>query len=268
MQPIGIFDSGIGGLTVARAVSRALPEHSIIYYGDTAHLPYGEKSPALIRRYATQITQELMRLGCGSIVVACNSASSNALDAIRQVAGPDVPVIDAVHPVIDAVARRFPSGEIGVIGTRATIDSSWYQRLLEDKGFNVVSKATPLLASAIEAGFHGGEVSDALIAAYFEDDLFKGAQALILGCTHYPLVADQIAASLPKTVALVDSADAAAEALRNALAPIGSADEGTVAPRTERFMVSDLTDSFSLGAERFYGAPVQLEEHKLPSVTS
>ena len=266
MRPIGIFDSGIGGLTVARAVAQALPEHSIIYYGDTAHLPYGEKSPALIRRYATQITQELVRLGCGSIVVACNSASSNALDAIREVAGPDVPVIDAVHPVIRAVAERFPSGEVGVIGTGATIDSNWYQRLLQAEGFEVVSKATPLLASAIEAGFHGGEVSDALIAAYFEDGVFNRVQALILGCTHYPLVTDQIAAALPDTVALVDSAEAAAEALRRALT--SQAEVAQSAPRSERFMVSDLTESFSLGAQRFYGAPVQLEEHKLPSVTS
>lgn len=268
MQPIGIFDSGIGGLTVARAVAQALPEHSIVYFGDTAHLPYGEKSPALIRRYATQIARELVRLGCGSIVVACNSASSNALDAIREAVGPKVPVIDAVHPVVHAVKERYAGGEVGVIGTRATIDSNWYQRLLEAEGLEVVAKATPLLASAIEAGFHGGEVSDALIAAYFEDGAFNQVQALILGCTHYPLVADQIAAALPDAVALVDSAEAAASALRVALGSAGASPGAPSAPRTERFMVSDLTESFSLGAQRFYGAPVQLEEHKLPSITS
>lgn len=266
MRPIGIFDSGIGGLTVARAVAKALPDRSIIYYGDTAHLPYGEKSPELIRRYATEITRELVRFGCEAIVVACNSASSNALDVIKETAGPAVSVIDAVHPVIRAVTRRFDGGQVGVIGTRATIDSHWYQRLLQAEGFDVVAKATPLLASAIEEGFHGGHVSDALIAAYFEGGEFNSVRALILGCTHYPLVADQIAAALPDSVELVDSAEAAAEALREALEPIKP--EQSIAPgasqRTERFMVSDLTESFSLGAQRFYGAPVDLEEHTLP----
>ena len=255
MRPIGIFDSGIGGLTVARAVAEALPDCSIIYYGDTAHLPYGEKSPALIRRYATQITRELVRLGCGSIVVACNSASSNALDAIQAEAGESIPVIDVVHPVVDAVSVRFSEGQIGVIGTRATIDSQWYQRLLEARGFDVVTKATPLLASAIEAGFHGGEVSDALISAYFESGEFQSVRALILGCTHYPLVADQIASALPDSVAL---------ALKAALHPLSDGPE-PAGQRADRFMVSDLTESFMLGAQRFFGQPVNLVEHKLPS---
>ena len=252
-------------MTVARAVAEALPDHSIIYYGDTAHLPYGEKSPALIRRYATQITRELVRLGCGSIVVACNSASSNALDAIQAEAGESIPVIDVVHPAVDAVAARFLGGQIGVIGTRATIDSQWYQRLLKTHGFDVVTKATPLLASAIEAGFHGGEVSDALISAYFESGEFRAVQALILGCTHYPLVADQIGAALPDSVTLVDSAEAAAQALKAALRPLSDEPEATGA-RADRFMVSDLTESFTLGAQRFFGQPVNLVEHKLRSI--
>ena len=264
MRPIGIFDSGIGGLTVARAVAEALPAHSIFYYGDTAHLPYGEKSPALIRRYAAQITRELMRMGCGSIVVACNSASSNALDAIQAEAGESTPVIDVVHPVVEAVAARFSEGQIGVIGTRATIDSNWYQRLLKARGFDVVTKATPLLASAIEAGFHGGEVSDALISAYFESGEFHAVRALILGCTHYPLVADQIGSALPASVALVDSAEAAAQALKAALHPLSDGPEIT-GERADRFMVSDLTTSFTLGAQRFFGQPVNIVEHKLPS---
>ncbi|MAI24124.1 MAG: glutamate racemase [Crocinitomicaceae bacterium] len=268
MRPIGIFDSGIGGLTVARAVAEVLPAHSIIYYGDTAHLPYGEKSPALIGRYATEITRELVRLGCGSIVVACNSASSNALDVIRAEAGESIPVIDVVHPVVEAVSAQFPAGQIGVIGTRATIDSGWYQSLLASRGFEVVPKATPLLASAIEAGFHVGEVSDALISAYFESGEFNAVRALILGCTHYPLVADQIAEALPESVKLLDSAEAAAQALKVALQPFSEDGEmSATGRRFDRFMVSDLTVSFSLSAQRFFGQPVDLVEHKLPSVT-
>jgi glutamate racemase len=164
------------------------------------------------------------------------------------------------------VGRRFDGGQVGVIGTRATIDSYWYQRLLKAEGFEVIAKATPLLASAIEEGFHGGQVSDALISAYFEGGEFNAVRALILGCTHYPLVADQIAAALPDSVELVDSAEAAAEALLEVLEqtePEQSAAFGG-SQRTERFMVSDLTESFSLGAQRFYGAPVELEEHTMP----
>ncbi len=266
MRPIGIFDSGIGGLTVARAVAEALPEHPIFYYGDTAHLPYGEKSPALIRRFAMQITRELVRLGCGSIVVACNSASSNALDAIQAEAGESIPIIDVVNPVVDAVSARFSAGKIGVIGTRATIDSQWYQRLLEARGFDVMTKPTPLLASAIEEGFHGGQVSDALIAAYLESGEFNDVHALILGCTHYPLVANQIAAALPDAVALVDSSEAAAQALKRALESLADK-QAAKGGQGDRFMVSDLTESFSLGAQRFFGKPVDLVEHKLPSAT-
>ena len=217
MRPIGIFDSGIGGLTVARAVAEALPEHPIFYYGDTAHLPYGEKSQALIRRYATQITRELVRLGCGSIVVACNSASSNALDAIQAEAGESIPVIDVVHPVVDVVAARFSGGQIGVIGTRATIDSQWYQWLLKARGFDVVTKPTPLLASAIEEGFHGGEVSDALIAAYLESGEFNDVHALILGCTHYPLMQAQFQAALGEGVKVFSQANLVAESLADYL---------------------------------------------------
>jgi glutamate racemase len=168
--------------------------------------------------------------------------------------------------VVDVVAARFSGGQIGVIGTRATIDSQWYQWLLKARGFDVVTKPTPLLASAIEEGFHGGEVSDALIAAYLESGEFNDVHALILGCTHYPLVVNQIAAALPDAVALVDSAEAAAQALKRALESF--ADKKVAkGGRRDRFMVSDLTESFSLGAQRFFGKPVDLVEHKLPAAT-
>lgn len=266
IQPIGIFDSGVGGLTVARAVADALPGYPMVYFGDTAHLPYGEKSPELIQRYARRITEELLSMGCGSIVIACNSASSNALGVVQSMAGPHVPVIDVVHPVIDEVSSRFAQGRIGVIGTRATVSSGWYQQLLADRGFDVIAKATPLLASAIEEGFHEGRVSSALIEAYLGDDAFESLDALILGCTHYPLIRDQIAAQLPPRVALMDSAAAVARALKSTLADSGSM-EANDAPGHRRFLVSDLTQSFALGAQRFFGSSIQLEHRPLPMVT-
>ena len=267
MRPIGIFDSGIGGLTVARAISQRFPSHPLIYFGDTAHLPYGEKSPELIRRYASRITRELVDMDCVAIVVACNSASSNALEEVREVAGKAVPVIDVIHPVVQSVAIQFPGESIGVIGTRATIDSGWYQRLLEERGCGVKAKATPLLASAIEEGFHEGQVSSALIEAYLADGFLSGIKALVLGCTHYPLITDQILRSMPSDVMIIDSAEAVAKALSDldvGISPGVLFEEGShQSMPLRRFIVSDLTRSFQLGAERFFGAPVTLEERKL-----
>ena len=121
MRPIGIFDSGIGGLTVARAVAEALPRNPIVYFGDTAHLPYGEKSADLIRRYASRITEELLVMGCEAIVIACNSASTNALEAVREVAGAAVPVIDVVSPVVHQVAATFEKGRVGIIDRKSVV---------------------------------------------------------------------------------------------------------------------------------------------------
>jgi len=265
MKPIGIFDSGIGGLTVARAIAESLPGNPIVYFGDTAHLPYGEKSADLIRRYASRITEELLAMGCGAIVIACNSASTNALEVVREVAGVNVPVVDVVSPVVHQVASTFEKGRIGIIGTRATIDSGWYQRLLEDEGFEVVAKATPLLASAIEEGFHEGRVSTALVEAYLGGPEFSEIEALILGCTHYPLIAEQIAAQLPDGVKIIDSATAVAASLKESMASSAGAASQTVPSKsaTQRFLVSDLTQSFARGAQRFFGDEIELEERKL-----
>ena len=262
-RPIGIFDSGIGGLTVARAISKRFPQHPLIYFGDTAHLPYGEKSPELIRHYAARITRELVDLECGAIVIACNSASSNALEEVRRIAGVSIPVIDVIQPVVAAVAQRFEGQSIGVIGTRATIESGWYQRLLEERGCQVKAKATPLLASAIEEGFHAGKVSSALIKAYLTEGTFDGIQALVLGCTHYPLISQEISSSLPEGVEVIDSADSVARALSEASDDFVMGESDSQNPGRRRFIVSDLTRSFQLGAKRFFGSPVILEERKL-----
>jgi glutamate racemase len=264
MKPIGIFDSGIGGLTVARAVAKSFPEHSIVYFGDTAHLPYGEKSATLIQRYSARITNELLELGCGAIVVACNSASSNALHQVKDLAGSKVPVIDVVRPAVEKVSSILkPGSQVGVIGTRATISSNWYQQLLHERGFNAHAKATPLLASAIEEGFHNGQVSSALIEAYLGQGEFEECNALILGCTHYPLIAEQIRAFLPDHVMLIDSAMAVAESLMHELGSESLNGDEEMKPPNLQFLVSDLTQSFALGAERFFGAPIQLLERKL-----
>lgn len=266
MRPIGIFDSGIGGLTVARAIANRLSNVPLIYFGDTAHLPYGDKSPELIRHYASRISIHLKEKGCQSIVVACNSASSNALGAIQDAVGKDIAVIDVVKPVVKYVSQRFSGASVGVVGTRATIESGGYQRLLSKSGCNVIALATPLLASAIEEGFYTGLVSEALLQVYLGQGTFNDVSALILGCTHYPLIADQIAAILPASVEIINSAELVADSVALSLGlDLNQTNtmNGTSSKVLREFLVSDLTVSFAQSAQRFFGEEVHLEESSL-----
>jgi glutamate racemase len=168
-----------------------------------------------------------------------------------------------IQPVVATVVQRFEGQSIGVIGTRATIESGWYQRLLEERGCRVKAKSTPLLASAIEEGFHAGKVSSALIEAYLTEGTFDGIKALVLGCTHYPLISQEISSLLPEGVEVIDSADSVARALSEASDDFAMGESDSQNPGRRRFIVSDLTRSFQLGAERFFGSPVVLEERKL-----
>lgn len=256
---IGIFDSGIGGLTVARAIEDTLPGFSFVYFGDTAHLPYGEKSAKLIRHYASRISHHLLDWGSSVIVVACNSASSNALESVRDAVGPGVPVIDVISPVVAEVERMARDLDrpvrVGVIGTRATIESGVYQAALSALGAEVKSRATPLLASAIEEGFAEGNVSLALLEAYLGDGHFADVDAFILGCTHYPLIADLIQTFLSPTTLLLDTpgivAKAVSASIHDGMQQVGGEVE-------RQFFVSDLTAAFAAGAKRFFGEDVAL----------
>ena len=259
-RPIGIFDSGIGGLTVARAINDLLPNESLLYFGDTAHLPYGEKSPELIRRYSSRITQHLIESGCKAIVVACNSASSNAIEAIVKAAGPNVPVIDMVTPVIRSISAEDGCQSVGLIGTRATIASGLYGETMNQLNSNItlVSRATPLLASAIEEGFFNDSIPGAVLEAYFADDSFKNIDSMILGCTHYPLVRENVQALLPKGVNVIDSPKIIAQELKRVLTE-------NAYPYTpeHKFQVSDLTENFRCSAHYFFGSDINLEEVSL-----
>ena len=272
MGPIGIFDSGIGGLTVARAVCDLLPNESILYFGDTAHLPYGEKSPELIRKYSTRIALHLVNSGCKAIVVACNSASSNALRQVVDAVGESIPVIDMVHPVVEAICSEESSEsvsdcnkKVGLIGTRATISSGLYKSAVEalnqtrGSSIDLISRPTPLLASAIEEGFYNDTIPGAVLEAYLEDGYFSEVDSMILGCTHYPLVRDEVMSMLPKSVEVIDSPKIVALALKSKLENLGllNADSAVL---SNRFQVSDLTENFRLGAQRFFSFYIDLEE--------
>lgn len=272
MGPIGIFDSGIGGLTVARAACDLLPNESILYFGDTAHLPYGEKSPELIRKYSTRIALHLVNSGCKAIVVACNSASSNALRQVVDAVGESIPVIDMVHPVVEAICSEESSEsvsdcnkKVGLIGTRATISSGLYKSAVEalnqtrGSSIDLISRPTPLLASAIEEGFYNDTIPGAVLEAYLEDGYFSEVDSMILGCTHYPLVRDEVMSMLPKSVEVIDSPKIVALALKSKLENLEllNADSAVL---SNRFQVSDLTENFRLGAQRFFSSDIDLEE--------
>ena len=191
--PIGIFDSGIGGLTVAHAIKEALPNESIIYFGDTQHLPYGEKSEKLITEFSLKITEFLIKKKCKVIVIACNSASSIAYKNVKNLAR-NIPVFNVIDPVTNMISGDPKCVNIGVIGTKATITSNIYsKKILErDPEKNIYSLSTPLLAPMIEENFIKDEIREGIIENYLSNSILKDIDSLILGCTHYPLILNEI----------------------------------------------------------------------------
>ncbi len=192
-QPIGIFDSGVGGLTVAKEVKRLLPNEDLIYFGDTKHLPYGEKSKEAIIEYTTKITQFLLQQNCKAIVIACNTATANALKEVEELVNGEVPIIDVINPVAEKVAFEIHNN-VGVIATKATVNSGLYKKSIRkhNKFIKVDELATPLLVPAIEEGFKNHPITHAIIYNYLSNHKLKNIETLILGCTHYPLLIDEI----------------------------------------------------------------------------
>lgn len=204
--PIGVFDSGVGGLTVLKALRERLPGEDFVYLGDTARVPYGRKPPEMVRDFARQITAFLESEGVKAVVVACNTASSVALPALNAEAG--VPVMGVIEPGVLAARAAARGGLIGVIGTKGTIASRAYQSRLEAHGFTVWARACPMLVPIVEEGLVDGDEAALLVRHYLEDR--PALDALILGCTHYPILKRVIGDALGEAVTLVDSAEATA----------------------------------------------------------
>lgn len=253
---IGVFDSGIGGLTVVKSIRHHLPEERIVYFGDTARVPYGIKSTETVREYALQITDFLLDQGVKMIVIACNTASAAAEAQVRERAAP-VPVIG----VVDAGARvavegAGPDGTVGVIGTLATVASGTYERSIHalHPGVRVHSAACPLLVPLAEEGWVDNEVARLTLRHYLGE--FEGTplDSLILGCTHYPLFKDAIRSMLPDSVTIVDSADAVAARVDETLRASGM--RHTSGSGSLDCYVSDKPQRFQALAERFLGQPV------------
>ncbi len=216
-RPIGVFDSGIGGLTVVSALRALLPNESIFYLGDTARVPYGGKSAATVQRYSLEIAAMLLGENAKTVVVACNTASALALTKLEETL--PVPVTGVILPGARAAITKTRSGHIGVIGTRATINSGAYERALRtlNPGVRVTACACPLLVPLIEEGWIESPITDEIIMQYLAPLLTDGIDTLVLGCTHYPLLRNAIARLVGERIALVDSAQNCALAVRDLL---------------------------------------------------
>ncbi len=256
MARIGIFDSGVGGLTVQRALLEALPGADTIYLGDTARVPYGTKSAATVTQYSLRNARVLEARGIDLLVVACNTASAVALPALR--AALPVPVLGVVEPGARAAVRATRNGRIGVIGTAGTIGSGAYQAALRGlrADVEVVARACPLFVPLAEEGWTdpSDELVRGVVRRYLAPLAAGRVDTLVLGCTHYPLLRAAIAAELPG-VTLVDSAETVAAEVKALLpAPTGLA-------ATHLFLVTDTPEKFLAVAGRFLGRPVEAAEH-------
>ena len=250
--PIGIFDSGIGGLTVARAIYERLPRESTIYFGDTARVPYGPKSPDTVRRYSLEILRWLLDQGVKAVVAACNTSTAHALRVLQEATV--VPVIGVIKPGARAAIAAGSGGPIGVIGTAGTIASNAYARAIAAlaPAVRVVQKPCPLFVPLVEEGWFEHPATELVAAEYLAPLREEGIEALVLGCTHYPLLRPLLQRIMGPGVALIDSGQATAEALEAVLRDKALASAGNARPR-HRFVVSDDEERFRLVGSRFIG---------------
>lgn len=264
-RPIGVFDSGVGGLTVANAIRQVLPNEQLIYFGDTAHLPYGDKSRETIIGYSTRITRYLLEQQCKVIVIACNTASANAYDAILAEAGNKALVVDVINPVVEYIAASANYKRIGVIGTKGTINSGTYvsKIIAKNPHLTVSSLATPMLVPMIEEGFIFDDISNAIIRSYLSKRELNNIDALILGCTHYPIIRNQISKFFDFGVDVIDSSRIVANHLRNLLVNSNQLNQDQTPRREHKFLVSDFTDYFQVISKLFFEENIALEKINL-----
>jgi len=261
-NPIGIFDSGIGGLTVANAIHKHLPKENLIYFGDTAHLPYGDKSADAIRYYSIKISKFLLDQGCKMIVIACNSASSASYEILLDFFKDKALFVNVVDPLVDHVITNKYK-KVGVIATKATINSNVYKSKIEskDQSITVAQLATPLLVPMIEEGFHHEDISDSIIAKYLSDNRFKNIEALLLACTHYPLIKKQISNFFEHKIDVLDSTDVVLLKVKELLEKRNLYNTGKT--KDPVFYVSDYTKSFEETTNVFYTQKVELIEKSI-----
>ena len=257
-NPIGIFDSGIGGLTIAHAIKNKLPNESLIYFGDTKHLPYGEKSEQAIKDYSLKIAEFLKKNNCKAIIIACNSASSTAYYHIKKNIN-SIPIYNVIDPIVSFISKKYFNKKIGVIGTKATIQSGIYENKILEKNssLSVASLETPLLAPMIEEGFFNQEISSTIIKNYLNDKKLDKIDILVLACTHYPLIQNEIISFYNK-IDVIDSSKIIADYIHEELYKSKILNQAN-RPRFN-FIISNFTESFSKSANVFFKENISLEE--------
>jgi len=253
---IGVFDSGVGGLTVLKEINRLLPREHTIYLGDTARVPYGTRSASTIRKYALQTAGFLVTRGVKMLVVACNTSAAVALPTLRK-GFPGLPVLGVTEPGAKAAASATTGGRIGVIGTEGTIRSGAYEKaiLRERPGVRITAKPCPLFVSLAEEGWVEGQVARLTAREYLDPLRKEGIDTLVLGCTHYPLLKGTIRRVMGRSVRLIDSAEETALAVREELDRTGLASRSRRRPRRD-FFVTDLPAKFRDIGRRFLDAPI------------
>ncbi len=262
-QAIGIFDSGVGGLTVAHAIRQILPDEKLIYFGDTAHLPYGDKSKDTIIRYSKEISNFLLEKSCKTIVIACNSASATAYEDLKKDFEGRLLILNVIDPVVNYLKNNFEDTKVGVIGTKATINSGAYEKgiLSECRNITPVSMATPLFVPMIEEGFIFDDISNAIIRSYLSSPMLKDISSLILACTHYPIIKNQINKFFAFNVEIIDSAKIVAAELKDMLQ---SRDLLSRSGKGEsEFYLSDYTEHFAKIAKTFFEEKISLRKVSL-----
>lgn len=256
---IGVFDSGIGGLPLAFAIRNTFPSHDIIYFGDTEHFPFGDRSAESVERFSHAMANFLCAEGCDILVIACNTASAVAYDSLKQNLDNRATVLNVIDPVVQEVCHASAM-HIGVIGTSRTIETNIFEQKIKASCGNkkVYSLPTPLLAPMIEAGYYNHPVSELVVQDYLNHSSFESIEGLVLACTHYPLIRKDINAVFGSRFEMFDAHNALVTALRDYIQNSSSETRGSTT-----FYVSDLTKSFQKTAEIFAGGAVDLRQHRL-----
>ncbi|MBD3274325.1 MAG: glutamate racemase [Candidatus Marinimicrobia bacterium] len=255
LQPLGIFDSGLGGLTVVRQIQQVFPRLPIIYYGDTARVPYGTKSPKTVTHFSRQIIDFLIAQNVQAIVVACNTASAAAVPVLKDEY--DIPIYGVVEPGAEAAFAASKSGRIGVIGTNSTIRTNVYTKAIQSRNqsLSVFGKACPLFVPLVEEGWEEHDVTRQIAREYLDPVIENEIDTLILGCTHYPMLTKTLKTILPDGINIIDSGVAAANELE------GKIQVSSEATPEHKYFVSDTPERFAELAERFLGKPMQQVYH-------
>ena len=262
-KPIGIFDSGIGGLTIASEISEVLPNEKIIYFGDTQHLPYGNKSNQKITYYSHKIVEFLLKKKCKAIIIACNSASSIALNSLLETVLSSCVLLNVIDPLIEKITKDITIKNVGVIGTHATISSNIYPNRIYNTrpDINVSSLATPILASLIEENDQD-LYKNGVIESYLKNQKLQNIDTLILGCTHYPLIKPKILEFYKNQIKVLSSLSCIGNYVRNNLKDLNLLNSSNKSPQ-HAFYVSDHTTFFQKKTKLFFPTSIILEEENI-----